>query len=91
MTMRLSLYSVSLVLIMFAMAYKARPTPVSNRPLSQNAVTTTEGSFRDGLYLGRLHRKRGLASHPAAGRWSRESDRRLFEAGYARGYSGNDE
>jgi hypothetical protein len=86
--MRLSLYSVIAVVILFGLAYKVRPTHFSNPPSSKVAITTMEGAYRDGLYLGRLQRKQGLPSHLAIGRWSRESDRQLFEAGYNHGYAG---
>jgi hypothetical protein len=86
--MRLSLYSVVAVLIAFAMAYKVQPTRRANPLVPSVATMMTEGAYRDGLYLGRLHRKQGLPSHPAVGRWSRQSDRQLFATGYSRGYTG---
>ena len=84
--MRLSLYSVAAVLVLFVMAYSTRPTPLHSRAQSDVAAGTMEAAYRDGLYLGRLHRKQGLRSHAAVGRWSREADRRLFTEGYIRGY-----
>jgi len=85
--MRLSLYSVVAILITFGMAYTARPTQPSNPPQSGSTNVIVEGAYRDGLYLGRLHRKQGLPSRPATGRWNREADRNLFLQGYARGYN----
>ena len=89
--MRLSLYSVVGVLIIVAMAYKARPTQLNHASPASAAQILTEGAYRDGLYVGRLHRNQGLPSRPAHGRWSRESDRQLFEIGYNRGYNGDQE
>jgi hypothetical protein len=86
--MRLSLYSVVAVLVIFAMAYRTRPRRLANPPTQNEVTFTLEAAYRDGLYLGRLHRRRGLASRPAWGRWNREADRRLFLDGYGRGYSG---
>jgi hypothetical protein len=83
--MRLSLYSVVAVLLLFAAAYTARPRQSPHQPSSTTA-DAMEGAYRDGLYLGRLHRNQGLPSHSAVGRWSREADRRLFMEGYDRGY-----
>jgi hypothetical protein len=89
--MRLSLYSMVAALILFTTAYKAHPKPLNNRALSGVATANLEGACRDGLYLGRLHRMQGLPSRPSRGRWSRESDRQLFETGYTRGYNGSQE
>ena len=89
--MRLSLYSVLAVLILFGVVYKVRPTAPNWQTSSPVARATIEGAYRDGLYLGSLQRKQGLPPHAATGRWRRESDRHLFETGYARGYRGSDE
>ncbi len=86
--MRLSLYSMVGAFIIMAMAYQAGPAQFNNTPVSGGAQMATEGAYRDGLYLGRLHRKQGLPARPAPARWSRESDRQLFETGYNRGYNG---
>ena len=89
--MRLSLYAVVGVVIIFAMAYGSRSPVLTNAPASGIAQMATQGAYRDGFYLGRLHRKQGIPSRIARGRWSRESDRQLFEIGYNRGYSGSQE
>lgn len=47
---------------------------------------STDGAFRDGLYLGRLAAENGLTMHPAVGRWSTAQDRANFVAGYRRGF-----
>ena len=46
----------------------------------------TNGAFRDGIYLGTLDAKYGKAPHVAWGRWSRDSDRQSFAAGYETAY-----
>ncbi|HVO61795.1 MAG TPA: hypothetical protein VMT53_12730 [Terriglobales bacterium] len=85
--MRLSLYSVVAVVIAFAMGYGISPKQLNTPAASTLPNVVTEGAYRDGLYVGRLHRRHGLPSHPALGRWNREADRHLFGEGYDRGYS----
>ena len=46
----------------------------------------TNGSFRDGLYIGRLTAKQGRPNQPPVGRWSNKSDRDSFLAGYRQAY-----
>jgi hypothetical protein len=48
---------------------------------------TTDGAFRDGLYLGRLTAERGSESHVASARWATDKDRASFTAGYRLGYN----
>ncbi|MGA8618697.1 MAG: hypothetical protein WB660_09320 [Candidatus Sulfotelmatobacter sp.] len=45
-----------------------------------------DGAFRDGFYLGKRAGESGQELRPAIGRWSTESDRSMFTAGYHRGY-----
>ncbi len=58
-------------------------------PLSANrdAGETTDGAFRDGLYLGRLAAQRGSEPHIASGRWATDRGRASFTEGYQQGYS----
>lgn len=51
-----------------------------------DAQLSTDGAFRDGLYIGRLTAEQGRSLHPAIGRWSNEKDRASFIADYHRGY-----
>jgi hypothetical protein len=51
------------------------------------AAQTTDGAFRDGLYLGTLAAERGAAPHVAIGRWATAEDRMSFTAGYQQGYN----
>ena len=89
--MRFPLFFGAATLLVFAMAFHSRPNQSQlakpNAPISFNL----EGAYRDGLYVGRLHRQQGLPSRPATGRWSRDADRQLFENGYRRGYTENQE
>ncbi len=59
-----------------------------DRPVTakDNVAQTTNGAFRDGLYLGRLAAERGIAPRVARGRWATAEDRASFTAGYERGY-----
>lgn len=54
---------------------------------NDNIGQTTDGAFRDGLYLGRLTAERGSEPHVASARWASEKDRAAFSAGYHRGYN----
>lgn len=49
--------------------------------------TSTDGPYRDGLFLGGRAAKTGSTSNPSVGRWSAQQDRNAFLAGYARGYA----
>jgi hypothetical protein len=60
--------------------------PVVYLSAHDNVAQTTNGAFRDGLYLGRLAAERGIAPRVARGRWARAEDRASFTAGYERGY-----
>jgi hypothetical protein len=47
---------------------------------------STNGAFRDGLYLGKLDARQGNGQHIASGRWSTGQDRASFMDGYNRAY-----
>jgi hypothetical protein len=51
------------------------------------AQWSSDGAFRDGLYLGKLSASTGRPLRPPIGRWSTEKDRSLFAAGYRQGYN----
>jgi len=51
------------------------------------SARSTDGAFRDGLYLGQLAAERGSESHIAVGRWATPDDRSSFTAGYQQGYN----
>ena len=53
-------------------------------PLEQQLAL--DGAFRDGLYVGQLTARSGGPERPPIGRWSDDSDRASFLAGYERGY-----
>ena len=61
---------------------KSRVAQVSDVSVSQ----ATSGSFRDGLYLGKLAAARGEETHIASGRWATQADRVAFTAGFQQGY-----
>lgn len=50
------------------------------------AQFSTDGAFRDGLYVGRLTAESGRAPRPPIGRWSTDRDRAAFVTGYQSGY-----
>jgi hypothetical protein len=53
------------------------------------AIDTTDGAFRDGLYLGRLAAEAGAEPRVARSRWGTPQDRALFTAGFQQAYSGS--
>ncbi|MGC2446128.1 MAG: hypothetical protein WA477_00680 [Candidatus Sulfotelmatobacter sp.] len=53
---------------------------------NSDAALAQDGSFRDGLFVGRFTAGRGLPMRPPVGRWSTQRDREAFVAGYQRGY-----
>jgi hypothetical protein len=65
------------------LAYK---NPAARSGTSAEVNFATDGAFRDGLYMGKLAAQRGEVRHPAVDRWSADRDRRMFAAGYRRGY-----
>jgi hypothetical protein len=50
------------------------------------ALHAGDAAFRDGMFHGRLQAQRGENPHFDTGRWSRDSDRQSFVAGYQDGY-----
>lgn len=61
-----------------------RPMPATGLAERQLAL---DGAFRDGLFVGQLTAKDGRPLRPPVGRWSSDSDRASFLAGYHRGYN----
>jgi hypothetical protein len=53
---------------------------------NDDVAETTNGAFRDGLYLGRLAAARGAVPRVARGRWATAEDQVFFTVGYERGY-----
>jgi hypothetical protein len=43
-------------------------------------------AYQDGLYLGKIARQHGEQPHISVGRWSTETDRAAFSAGYRNGF-----
>ena len=66
---------------LFATAIEPRFNPVSSE-----ALLAADGSYRDGLYVGKFMRAQGAAMNPPIGRWSTDEERSEFLAGYERGY-----
>ena len=57
-----------------------------NQSARSSHVLALDGAFRDGLFIGRFTAKAGFPSRSPVGRWSNDSDRASFLAGYQRGY-----
>jgi hypothetical protein len=66
--------------------------PASRRLLTAAALPSNltsqagNAAFRDGLHLGRFDAGSGRTRHLSVGRWSSETDRTWFVAGYQAGY-----
>jgi len=53
-----------------------------------NAQRVADGAYRDGLFVGKLHRRLGRQEHIIWGRWNSGQDRQSFTEGYSAGYGG---
>src|SRR5438067_2070940 len=62
----------------------AQPQQIAS---SDTAIQVPDAAFRDGIFQGRLAAEQGRSPHLSAGRWSRDSDRQSFVAGYQLGYA----
>lgn len=60
--------------------------PGSQRGHASESLLALDGAYRDGLYVGQLAARSGRRSRPPIGRWSSETDRASFLAGYERAY-----
>jgi len=60
--------------------------------LSGNTAVSQAGNaaFRDGLHLGKFDAASGRSRHLSVGRWSSETNRAWFIAGYQAGYQVNE-
>jgi hypothetical protein len=83
---RLSLFAWVIALGMGTASILHGNRPVAYFSANDNVAQTTNGAFRDGLYLGRLAAERGIAPRVARGRWATAEDQASFTAGYERGY-----
>ena len=83
---RLSLFASVIALGVAAGSLLHGDRPGTHFSTNDNVAQTTNGAFRDGLYLGRLAAERGLAPRVARGRWATAEDQASFTAGYERGY-----
>jgi hypothetical protein len=71
---------------LFAAGYeRGYSTNLDVDPLAVN-LESTDGAFRDGLYLGKLNARDGSEQHIATGRWSTGKNRASFIDGYRRAY-----
>ena len=85
---RLSLFASLIALGMGTASMLHGDRPGAYFSANDNVAQTTNGAFRDGLYLGRLAAERGVAPRVARGRWATAEDQASFTAGYERGYKG---
>ena len=61
--------------------------PGAQRGRASESRLALDGAYRDGLYIGQLAAKTGRRSRPPIGRWSGETDRASFLAGYEHAYN----
>jgi hypothetical protein len=82
--------NVSIFLVVMALltmsALPIMKTVSAHSPNGMASGRHADGAYRDGLYLGRLDAQAGRVSRPAVARWSRETDRDMFRAGYEEGF-----
>lgn len=83
---RLSLFASVIALGMGTASMLRGDRPVAYFSANDSLAQTTNGAFRDGLYLGRLVAEHGIAPRVARGRWSTAENRASFTAAYERGY-----
>ena len=55
--------------------------------VAQQSLLASDGSFRDGLFVGRFMARQGRPMLAPVGRWSAKRDRASFLAGYQQGYA----
>src|ERR1700730_19177649 len=83
---RISIVAVGIALIGGAAGVVMNGGTQGNGDVSVTNLHAGDVAFRDGMFHGRLQAQRGETPHLSAGRWSRDSDRQLFVAGYQEGY-----
>ena len=85
--MRTAIYllTIALSLTAVALSHSAKSHPPA---LDAQARQIANGPYRDGLYLGHVDAKAGLAPYASIGRWNTTADRAAFRAGYDQGYKG---
>ena len=64
-----------------------RATGVNGEVSGRTALHSEDAAYRDGMFHGRLQAQRGQSPRLNTGRWSRDSDRQSFVAGYQQGYT----
>ena len=82
---RLSVLASAVALLMGGFVFHSNR--MSPRAPNTDIIQSTDGAYRDGLFVGRLAAKRGDAPHVLSGRWSTDAERTSFAAGYLRGYA----
>lgn len=75
LNLAMAVFSLFAIIALFGVKTGTR----SNAPVN-------DAAFRDGVYLGQRDAQSGSKPSPLKSRWSSESDRRSFAAGYFRGY-----
>jgi hypothetical protein len=86
---RPSFYGILFAAALLATGFSAKKSSVYAGQASIISVPQTSAAYRDGLYVGRFHRKDGMTRNAPVGRWSTYADRRDFIEGYELGYAGS--
>jgi hypothetical protein len=81
-------------MFVFVLAVSVAAAALTSRSLltspafSGNAVVSQAGNaaYRDGLHLGKFDARSGRTRHLSVGRWSSDTNRAWFIAGYQAGY-----
>jgi hypothetical protein len=82
----LSMFAIALTLGIAATLLTEAATQGTNSAAGQ-VIGATDAAFRDGLYVGKLDAVQGNRPHLSSGRWSADTDRRSYVAGYQKGYN----
>ena len=82
----LSAYALTVAVTCGATVLLAASTVHRSASVGDPASSRMEAPFRDGLFLGRRDVDAGRKQHLITGRWSDDSDRRLFVSGYLQAY-----
>jgi hypothetical protein len=84
--MKMKSYSWALALVISAGTFTiVRSGGTASR--QDSSVQKINAAFRDGAYLGKLAAVRGESPNMALARWTSNTDRQLFAAGYDQAYS----
>lgn len=84
--MKKRVFSIVALSLSFATGLLVGSSSQRSRPSVVNASQALDPAFRDGVYQAKLDVREGRRPHFSTGRWSSETARASYIAGYQRGY-----